>query len=84
MRRFLMLFFFFLFVVVVVVVVVFVVDFLGFNLFYFFLSALGNTKIFRKKNTTEFLFSNPVCLDHFTQGTYVPKICSHVHVTVID
>ena len=47
-------------------------------------SALDNTIIFRNKNTTGFLFSKPVCLDHFIQGTYVPKICCHVHVTAID
>ena len=49
-----------------------------------FQSALDNTIIFRNKKTTEFLLSKPVCLDHFTQGTYVKKICSHVHVTTID
>ena len=43
-----------------------------------------NTIIFRNKNTTGFQFSNPVCLDHFTQGTYIPKICCHAYVTAID
>ena len=51
---------------------------------FFIESALDNTIFFRNKNSTGFLFSKPVCLDNFTQGTYAPKICSHVHVTAID